>query len=89
MYSQALFPSVKGIAMLLQSHVEGSGPLDVSASDSVLGEGSTLRDQYIYLQTEHSSTGGQEQEAYNQFARSEIPSHCLTSYLHVCFVESN
>lgn len=75
--------------MLLQSHVDGSGPLDVSASDGVLGEGSVLRDQYIYLKTEHSSTGGQEQEAYNQFARSVISSHCLTCYLHVCLVESN
>uniref|UniRef100_G1M6X6 DNA polymerase nu n=1 Tax=Ailuropoda melanoleuca TaxID=9646 RepID=G1M6X6_AILME len=69
---QALVPSVKGIAMLLQSHVDGSGPLDVSASDGVLGEGSVLRDQYIYLKTEHSSTGGQEQEAYNQFARKVL-----------------
>uniref|UniRef100_A0A452TL35 DNA polymerase nu n=1 Tax=Ursus maritimus TaxID=29073 RepID=A0A452TL35_URSMA len=69
---QALVPSVKGIAMLLQSRVDGSGPLDVSASDGVLGKGSILRDQYIYLKTEHSSTGGQEQEAYNQFARKVL-----------------
>nr|XP_035923177.1 DNA polymerase nu [Halichoerus grypus] len=82
---QALFPSVKGIAMLLQSHVEGSGPLDVSASDSVLGEGSTLRDQYIYLQTEHSSTGGQEQEAYNQFARKVLFQMLKCKCPVVCF----
>lgn len=67
--------------MLLPSHVDSHGPLDVSTSDGVLEEGFTLRDQYIYLKTQHSSTGDHEQEAYNQFARSEI-SYCLKSCLH-------
>lgn len=71
--------------MLLQSRVDGSGPLDVSASDSVLGEGATLRDQYIYLQTEHSSTGGQEQEAYNQFARKVLFQMLKCKCPVVCF----
>ncbi|XP_032712174.1 DNA polymerase nu [Lontra canadensis] len=69
---QALVPSVKGIAVLLQSRINGSGLLEVSASDSVLGEGLTLHEQYIYLETEQSSTGGQEQEVYNQFARKVL-----------------
>ncbi|CAK7295023.1 DNA polymerase nu [Vulpes lagopus] len=69
---QALVPSVEGVAMLLQSHVDSHGPLDVSTSDGVLEEGFTLRDQYIYLKTQHSSTGDHEQEAYNQFARKVL-----------------
>ncbi|XP_038334680.1 DNA polymerase nu isoform X17 [Canis lupus familiaris] len=69
---QALVPSVEGVAMLLPSHVDSHGPLDVSTSDGVLEEGFTLRDQYIYLKTQHSSTGDHEQEAYNQFARKVL-----------------
>nr|XP_055182146.1 DNA polymerase nu-like [Nyctereutes procyonoides] len=73
---QALVPSVEGVAMLLQSHVDSHGPLDVSTSDGVLEEGFTLRDQYIYLKTQHSSTGDHEQEAYNQFARTLCEQCC-------------
>ncbi|XP_024429278.2 DNA polymerase nu [Desmodus rotundus] len=63
---QALAPSVKGVVMLLQSRdLPGA-----SASGQGLEEGFSPRDRYIYVKTEHSSLWGQEQEAYNQFARN-------------------
>ncbi|XP_036982707.2 DNA polymerase nu [Artibeus jamaicensis] len=68
---QALAPSVKGVAMLLQSHEEGGrGLLGASASGRALEEGFPPRDRYIYVETEHSSVWGQEPEAHSQFARN-------------------
>ncbi|XP_036902831.1 DNA polymerase nu [Sturnira hondurensis] len=68
---QALAPSVKGVAMLLQSHEEGGRGLPgAPASGQVLEEGFSPRDWYIYIETEHSSVWGREPEAHSQFARN-------------------
>ncbi|KAM4854233.1 LOW QUALITY PROTEIN: DNA polymerase nu [Thomomys bottae] len=67
--------SVKGIAMLLKSHLEdGRGPLDPlgTCGDSA-EDGSVTTDQYIYIQTEqHPSIQSQQQEAHSLFARNVL-----------------
>ncbi|XP_053433973.1 DNA polymerase nu [Nycticebus coucang] len=62
---QAPLPSVEGIVMLLKPQEEGS-------CGSVLGKAVPSGDQCIYIQTEHSSIRGQEEEANNQFARNVL-----------------
>uniref|UniRef100_A0A673TV82 DNA polymerase nu n=1 Tax=Suricata suricatta TaxID=37032 RepID=A0A673TV82_SURSU len=69
---RALVSSVKGIVMLLQSQTVGSGPRDSSGAGAAPGEGPSLSEQCIYIETGRSSPGGHEQEAYNQFARKVL-----------------
>lgn len=85
LYLQALVSSVKGIVMSVQSRAVGRGPLEASAAGGALEEGPPLSAQCIYIETGRSSTGGREQEAYIQFARSDISAHCRTSDFRACF----
>ncbi|XP_066240877.1 DNA polymerase nu isoform X3 [Saccopteryx leptura] len=83
---QVVVSSVKGIVILLQSHVEeGSGPLDALASGCVLEKGSTPSDLCIYIRTEYSPTLGQEQEAHNQFARNLLSQILKCNCPVICF----
>ncbi|XP_074176384.1 HAUS augmin-like complex subunit 3 isoform X2 [Rhinolophus sinicus] len=70
---QARVSSVKGIVMRLQSPPEGGcGPLGASGSGGVLEEGSTPHSLCVYIETQHSSIWGQEQEAHHRFARNVL-----------------
>lgn len=87
MYFQARVSSVKGIVMRLQSPPEGGcGPLGASGSGGVLEEGSTPHSLCVYIETQHSSIWGQEQEAHHRFARYEVFTLDLNSYLHACII---
>uniref|UniRef100_A0A8C6S2H2 DNA polymerase N n=1 Tax=Nannospalax galili TaxID=1026970 RepID=A0A8C6S2H2_NANGA len=67
--NQVLTSSVKGIVMLLRSHVDSS-PLSPLVCGGALGQ--DLADHCIYIQTEHSFLWGQKQEAHRLFARNVL-----------------
>ncbi|KAM6150285.1 DNA polymerase nu [Erethizon dorsatum] len=70
---QALTSGVKGVVILLKSHVEaGSGLLDGLACSGGLAGGSRREDWCIYIHTEHACLWGREQETHRLFARNVL-----------------
>uniref|UniRef100_A0A671ENI9 DNA polymerase nu n=1 Tax=Rhinolophus ferrumequinum TaxID=59479 RepID=A0A671ENI9_RHIFE len=68
---QARVSSVKGIVMRAERE-EGCGPLGAPGPGGVLEEGSTPHGRCVYIETQHPSLWGQEQEAHHQFARNVL-----------------
>lgn len=66
--SQALTCPVKGIVVLLKSHV-GSSPLILPAHGGALGKDFTSTDHCIYIHTEQSPFWDPKQEAHSLFVR--------------------
>uniref|UniRef100_A0A8C2QEB2 DNA polymerase N n=1 Tax=Cricetulus griseus TaxID=10029 RepID=A0A8C2QEB2_CRIGR len=69
--NQTLTCPVKGIVMLLKSHVDSS-PLISTARNSALGENSTSTDHCIYIHTEHSPFWNPKKEAHNLFVKNML-----------------
>lgn len=69
--SQALTCTVKGIVVLLKSHV-GNSTLTLPAHGGALEKDFTSEDHCVYIHTEHSPFWDPKQEAHSLFVRQEI-----------------
>ncbi|XP_063086356.1 DNA polymerase nu isoform X3 [Cavia porcellus] len=84
--SQALTSCVKGVVMLLKSHVEaGSGLLDGLACAGGLAGESGQEDWCIYIHMERTCLWGREQEAHRLFARNVLFQTLTCKCPVICF----
>nr|XP_044986207.1 DNA polymerase nu [Jaculus jaculus] len=88
--NQARTSSVKGIVMLLKSHIEeDSSSLSSPTCGGALEKNFNSTDRYIYIQTEHFFLWDQEQVAQHLFARRMLLQTLKCKCPVICFNAKN